>query len=39
MKSADKKALLQHRLVKLEQKGNATSGVARKLRRQIRNLQ
>lgn len=37
MTNAEKVALLRGRLVKIEQKG-ISSGVARKLRRQIRNL-
>ena len=38
MTNTEKIALLKSRLVKVEQNGNATSGVARKIKRQIRNL-
>lgn len=38
MTNEAKSAILKGRLVKIEQNGNATSGVARKIRRQIRNM-
>lgn len=38
LSNTDRIAILKGRLVKIEQKGNFTCGVARKLRRQIRNL-